>query len=98
MAGSQNRRILQKIAGVRTSNSGDVKDRSPSRSLFFGTKINWILNNVEGARDKALAGKLAFGTIDTFLLWRLTGGKEHATDGNQWFPNHALQHPRQQLG
>ena len=47
---------------------------------FSGTKINWILNNVEGARDKALSGRLAFGTIDTFLLWRLTGGKEHATD------------------
>jgi glycerol kinase len=47
---------------------------------FSGTKIHWILNNVEGAREKAEAGKLAFGTIDTFLLWRLTGGKEHATD------------------
>ncbi|MBW2658819.1 MAG: glycerol kinase GlpK [Deltaproteobacteria bacterium] len=47
---------------------------------FSGTKINWILNNVEGAKEKALAGKLAFGTIDTFLLWRLTGGTEHVTD------------------
>lgn len=47
---------------------------------FSGTKIHWILNNVEGAREKAEAGKLAFGTIDTFILWRLTGGKEHATD------------------
>ncbi|MAL80564.1 MAG: glycerol kinase [Sneathiella sp.] len=47
---------------------------------FSGTKINWILNNVEGARAKAEAGKLAFGTIDSFLLWRLTGGNIHATD------------------
>jgi len=47
---------------------------------FSGTKINWILSNVEGAKEKALSGKLAFGTIDTFLLWRLTGGKKHATD------------------
>jgi glycerol kinase len=49
-------------------------------SYFSGTKIKWLLDNVEGARDKALAGKLRFGTVDTFLLWRLTGGREHATD------------------
>lgn len=47
---------------------------------FSGTKIAWILENVEGAREKADVGKLAFGTIDSFLLWRLTGGKAHATD------------------
>ncbi|HBG18557.1 MAG TPA: glycerol kinase [Desulfobulbaceae bacterium] len=49
-------------------------------SYFSGTKIKWLLDNVEGAREKALAGQLRFGTIDTFLLWRLTGGREHATD------------------
>lgn len=49
-------------------------------AYFSGTKIRWILDNVEGAREKADAGKLAFGTVDTFLLWRLTGGKVHATD------------------
>ncbi len=47
---------------------------------FSGTKVAWILDNVDGARDAAKAGRLAFGTIDTFLLWRLTGGKVHATD------------------
>ncbi|MBP0616677.1 glycerol kinase GlpK [Jiella mangrovi] len=47
---------------------------------FSGTKIAWLLDHVEGARDKAEAGKLAFGTIDSFLLFRLTGGKVHATD------------------
>lgn len=47
---------------------------------FSGTKIRWILGHVEGARDKAERGELAFGTIDTFLLWRLTGGKSHKTD------------------
>ncbi|MFD2204570.1 glycerol kinase GlpK [Kiloniella antarctica] len=47
---------------------------------FSATKISWILDNVEGARVKAERGELAFGTIDSFLLWRLTGGKEHATD------------------
>ena len=46
---------------------------------FSATKIAWILDNVAGVRERAEAGKLAFGTIDTFLLWRLTGGV-HATD------------------
>ncbi len=47
---------------------------------FSGTKIRWLLDNVKGARDKAARGELAFGTIDCFLIWRLTGGKVHATD------------------
>lgn len=47
---------------------------------FSATKINWMLNNVEGIRARAEAGDLAFGTIDCFLLWHLTGGKVHATD------------------
>ena len=47
---------------------------------FSGTKIKWILDNLPGARDKAKRGELAFGTIDSFLLWRLTEGKVHATD------------------
>jgi len=47
---------------------------------FSGTKIAWILDNVEGAREAAEQGQLAFGTVDTFLLWRLTGGRAHATD------------------
>ncbi|MBK8200009.1 MAG: glycerol kinase GlpK [Acidobacteria bacterium] len=47
---------------------------------FSGTKIGWILDNVPGARARAEGGELAFGTVDSFLLWRLTGGKVHATD------------------
>ncbi|MFO1131795.1 MAG: glycerol kinase GlpK [Hyphomicrobiales bacterium] len=47
---------------------------------FSGTKIRWLLDNVKGARDKAERGELAFGTIDCFLIWRLTGGRVHATD------------------
>ena len=47
---------------------------------FSATKVAWILDNVVGARARASRGKLAFGTIDSFLLWRLTGGKVHATD------------------
>lgn len=47
---------------------------------FSATKIAWVLDNVDGARAAAEQGKLAFGTVDTYLLWRLTGGAVHATD------------------
>ena len=47
---------------------------------FSGTKIQWLLDNVPGARDRARRGELAFGTVDTFLIWKLTGGRVHATD------------------
>ncbi len=47
---------------------------------FSGTKIAWILDAVDGARGRAEAGELAFGTIETFLIWHLTGGRVHATD------------------
>ncbi len=47
---------------------------------FSATKLAWLLDNVEGARERAERGELAFGTVDTFLLWRLTGGRVHATD------------------
>ena len=47
---------------------------------FSATKVAWILDNVEGARDKAQKGQLAFGTVDSFIIWRLTNGKVHATD------------------
>lgn len=47
---------------------------------FSATKIMWLLDNIPGARERALQGELAFGTVDTFLLWRLTNGKMHATD------------------
>ncbi|MFA5972789.1 MAG: glycerol kinase GlpK [Lentimicrobiaceae bacterium] len=49
-------------------------------AYFSGTKVKWILDNVEGAREKAANGKLCFGTIDSWLLWKLTQGKVHATD------------------
>ncbi len=49
---------------------------------FSGTKINWILDHVDGARERAVQGDLAFGTVDSFLLWRLTGGAVHATDAS----------------
>jgi glycerol kinase len=51
-------------------------------AYFSGTKIQWLLENRPGARDLAEAGDLAFGTIDTWLLWKLTGGRVHATDAS----------------
>ncbi len=49
-------------------------------AYFAGTKVKWILDNIEGAREKAEKGDLLFGTIDTWLVWKLTGGKAHVTD------------------
>jgi glycerol kinase len=49
-------------------------------AYFSGTKIAWLLDNVDGARKKAEAGQLAFGTIDSWLIWKLTGGATHVTD------------------
>ena len=49
-------------------------------AYFSGTKLNWLLDNVSGARAQAERGELAFGTIDSWLIWQLTGGKVHATD------------------
>ena len=49
-------------------------------AYFSGTKVKWILDNVEGAREKAENGELLFGTIDTWLVWKLSGGKRHVTD------------------
>ena len=60
---------------VVTAKTGLVLD-----SYFSGTKAEWILDHVPGARARAEQGELAFGTVDTWLVWKLTGGKVHATD------------------
>jgi glycerol kinase len=63
------------VEGIVTERTGLLLD-----PYFSATKIAWILDRVPGARDRAGRGELAFGTIDSFLLWRLTGGAVHATD------------------
>jgi glycerol kinase len=65
----------QGLESMVTSKTGLLLD-----PYFSGSKVNWILDNVSGARARAEKGELAFGTIDCFLIWRLTGGKLHATD------------------
>ena len=47
---------------------------------FSATKVRWILDHVDGAQERAEKGELLFGTIDTWLVWKLTGGKVHVTD------------------
>lgn len=69
----------------RLRNAGCEDDFAAQTGLlldpyFSGTKVKWILDTVPGARDRAAAGELLFGTIDSFLIWRLTGGRVHATD------------------
>jgi glycerol kinase len=51
-------------------------------AYFSASKIRWLLDNVPGAREQAVRGELAFGTVDTFLLWRLTAGRSHRTDAS----------------
>ncbi len=51
-------------------------------AYFSGTKVKWMLDNIPGARARAEAGQLAFGTIDTYLIWKLTGGRLHITDSS----------------
>ena len=65
---------------------------------FSGTKIAWLLDHVEGARAKAEAGELAFGTVDSFLIWRLTGGAVHATDATNAARTLLLRHPHRATG
>lgn len=79
----QDRRTADMCAKLRKD--GLEKDVQTKTGLiidpyFSATKIAWMLENVEGARAAAEKGELAFGTVDSFLLWRLTGGKVHATD------------------
>ena len=79
----QDRRTAEICSGLKSAGLEDTVTKRTGLLLdpyFSGTKVAWILDNVPGARDMANAGKLAFGTVDSFLLWRLTGGKVHATD------------------
>ncbi len=79
----QDRRTAEACAKLAAAGHEDlVASRTGLRidPYFSGTKIAWLLDNVPGARRRAEAGELAFGTVDSFLLWRLTGGAVHATD------------------
>src|SRR6185437_9804977 len=79
----QDRRTADACAALRASGHEDAVTAKTGLVLdpyFSATKIAWLLDNVSGAREAADQGRLAFGTVDSFLLWRLTGGTVHATD------------------
>jgi glycerol kinase len=79
----QDRRTAAECARLKAAGAEQLVRRKTGLLLdpyFSGTKIAWILDHVAGARARAERGELAFGTIDSFLLWRLTGGRVHATD------------------
>ncbi|RKK02773.1 glycerol kinase [Pseudoroseomonas wenyumeiae] len=79
----QDRRTAAECARLRQDGAEPLVQARTGLLLdpyFSATKLAWILDNVAGARARAERGELAFGTIDSFLLWRLTGGKVHATD------------------
>jgi len=79
----QDRRTSDKCQNLRDHGHENIVTKKTGLLLdpyFCATKIAWILDNVEGAREKASADKLAFGTIDSFLLWRLSDKKIHSTD------------------
>jgi glycerol kinase len=79
----QDRRTADRCASLREAgHEAMVQDKTGLLldPYFSGTKLAWLLDNVEGARARAERGELAFGTVDTFLIWRLTGGAAHVTD------------------
>jgi glycerol kinase len=81
----QDRRTADRCAALKSAHPAAESELSRKTGLLFdpyfsATKIAWILDKVPGARAAAKAGRIAFGTIDSFLLWRLTGGRLHATD------------------
>ena len=80
MAGSAYGELCESLR--RSGHEGEIASKTGLLldPYFSASKIAWLLDHVEGTRAAAEDGKLAFGTIDSFLLWRLTGGKAHLTD------------------
>ena len=79
----QDRRTADTCTALREAgHAAMVNDRTGLLldPYFSATKLKWLLDHVEGARDMARRGELLFGTVDTFLIWKLTGGRVHATD------------------
>ena len=79
----QDRRTAEHCERLRLDGAGDQIQARTGLIIdpyFSATKVSWLLDNVDGARVAAEAGELAFGTIDSWLLWNLTGGTVHATD------------------
>ncbi len=79
----QDKRTAPLCEELKTRGLGDYVRQNTGLvidSYFSATKIRWILDNVEGARERAARGELAFGTVDSWLIWNMTGGRRHVTD------------------
>lgn len=78
----QDRRTSDYCDSIRKEHGGMIRQKTGLiiDSYFSATKIRWILENVPGARQKAMEGKLLFGTVDSWLIWKLSGGTTHITD------------------
>jgi glycerol kinase len=102
----QDRRTAAQCDVLRASGKADLIQRKTGLVLdayFSGTKLQWLLDRVPQARARAECGELAFGTIDSWLIWQLTGGRVHATDASNasrtlLFDIHALRWDEQLLG
>ncbi len=95
----QDRRTAAQCEALRERRLGDVVAQRTGLVLdpyFSATKLAWMLDRLDGARERAARGELAFGTVDSWLIWKLTGGKRHVTDvtnasRTMLFDIHALQ-------
>lgn len=78
----QDRRTSEYCDSIRSEHGGMIRQKTGLiiDSYFSATKVRWILENVSGARQKADEGKLLFGTVDSWLIWKLSGGATHVTD------------------
>jgi glycerol kinase len=79
----QDRRTSERTQALRARGAGDIVAQRTGLVLdpyFSATKLQWMLEHIDGARDRAAAGNLAFGTVDTWLVWKLTNGARHVTD------------------
>jgi glycerol kinase len=81
----QDRRTAPMCDDLRKAGHADLFSRKTGLVLdayFSGTKLRWLLDHVPAARKRAMRGELAFGTVDSWLIWKLTGGREHVTDAS----------------
>jgi glycerol kinase len=79
----QDRRTAEFCEKLKTDGAGPLVQKKTGLLIdayFSASKIRWLLDHVPGARERAAAGRLAFGTVDSWLIWKLTGGRQHATD------------------
>ncbi|MGC9113460.1 FGGY family carbohydrate kinase, partial [Acidilobus sp.] len=78
----QCRRTADRVEELKKNYFDTIKSKTGlvPDAYFSGTKIEWILNNVPGAKEKAKKGEILFGTVDTYLIWKLSGGKVHIID------------------